>query len=201
MVEEHVERKLAAILVADVVGYSHLMEIDEVGTLGRLKAFRQNVFEPVVAHHGGRIFKLTGDGALAEFGSAVSAVRSAMEIQQAAVDWNQQQRTDDPIVLRIGISLGDVMVQGRDLYGSGVNVAARLEALAEPGGVCISGNVQEHVKRLASLDLQISGPATLRTWRNQFSISKLIQELMSLFDLQLRVGPIRQSVFAKLATV
>ena len=162
MVEEHVERKLAAILVADVVGYSRLMEIDEIGTFDRLKAFRKNVFEPSIVKHGGRVFKLTGDGALAEFGSAVAAVRSAVEVQQAAVDWYEQDQAGEPIELRIGISLGDVMVQGHDLYGNAINVAARLESLAEPRGICISGNVQEHLKALSEFQLTDLGTCNVK---------------------------------------
>lgn len=146
MTEERVQRKLAAILAADVVGFSRMMEKDEEGTLTRLRALRRDLFEPIVREHGGRVFKTTGDGALVEFKSASDAVRSAVGIQKAIGERNNGVEDDARIELRIGVSLGDVMIQGSDLFGNGVNVAARMEALAAPGGICISGNVQEHVK-------------------------------------------------------
>src|SRR5262249_49576450 len=132
--QRQMERRLAAILAADVVGYSRLMEQDEAGTLAALKQRRKEVLEPLVAKHHGRIFKVTGDGVLVEFGSAVNAVQCAVDLQQAMAS----QRDDRQIVLRIGINLGDVVVEGSDLYGEGVNIAARLEAIAEPGGICVS---------------------------------------------------------------
>jgi adenylate cyclase len=145
MGEERVQRRLAAILAADVVGYSRLMEADEQGTLARLKSLRRDVFQPTTNQHGGRIFKTTGDGALVEFTSAVNAVQSAIEIQTALAARNSHLAEGQRIALRIGVSLGDVMVEGGDLYGNGVNIAARMQTLAEPGGICISGNVHEHV--------------------------------------------------------
>ena len=145
MAEQSIQRRLAAILVADVVGYSRLMGEDDAGTLSRLKALRRDVFEPKLKQHGGRIFKTTGDGALVEFASATEAVRSAIEIQRTLAKRDADVAEGEPITLRIGISLGDVIVEGRDLYGNGVNIAARMEDLAEPGGICISGNVQEHL--------------------------------------------------------
>ncbi len=132
-------RRLAAILAADVVGYSSLMNDDETGTLAALKAHRAEVFDPVIAERGGRLVKLMGDGALVEFPSVVEAVEAALAIQQ------QVAAGDGPIRLRIGINLGDVIIDGDDIYGDGVNVAARLEALAEPGGVCISSVVHESI--------------------------------------------------------
>ena len=145
MAEERVQRRLAAILAADVVGYSRLMERDETGTLGRLKSLRSEVFDPTTAQFNGRIFKNTGDGALAEFGSAVDAVQCAVEIQRTLARRNDELPEDMGIILRIGISLGDVIVEGDDLYGNGVNIAARMEGLAEPGEICVSGNVHEHM--------------------------------------------------------
>jgi adenylate cyclase len=141
MAEDRVERKLAAILAADMVGYSRMMGEDEAGTLVRLKALRRELFEPKTKQHRGRIFKTTGDGALVEFKSAVDAVNSAVDIQRALAESQECVPEDRRIQLRIGVSLGDVMVEGSDLYGRGVNVAARMEGLAEPGGICISGNV------------------------------------------------------------
>jgi adenylate cyclase len=137
------ERRLAAILAADVVGYSRLMSNDEEGTLVRLKAHRDEVADPAIAKHKGRIVKLMGDGMLAEFASVVDAVRCAVDIQEAMREHGADLPEDRRIQLRIGINLGDIIVEGDDIYGDGVNVAARLEALAEPGGICISSIVQE----------------------------------------------------------
>src|SRR5262245_42739569 len=120
MAEERVQRRLAAILAADVVGYSRLMEQDEAGTLAALKQRRREVLEPLVARHHGRIFKVTGDGVLIEFGSAVNAVQCAVDLQQDMAAANSDQTHDRHIVLRIGINLGDVIVEGSDLYGDGV---------------------------------------------------------------------------------
>ena len=151
MAEERIQRKLAAILAADVVGYSRLMESDEAGTLNRLKALRQELFVPTTESFGGRIFKVTGDGALAEFPSAVDALNSAVSVQRELADRNARLPENQRIELRVGISLGDVIVEGDDLYGRGVNVAARMEGLAKPGGICISGNVHEHVRGTSGL--------------------------------------------------
>jgi adenylate cyclase len=139
------QRRLAAIISADVVGYSRLMGRDESGTLARLLEHRKQRFEPVLARHGGRLVKLTGDGALAEFPSAVNALSAAIEFQQAMSEANQDQPEDTAIVFRIGLHLGDLIVDGDDLYGDGVNVAARLEAEAPPGGIVISGDVHNAV--------------------------------------------------------
>ncbi len=133
------ERRLAAIMAADVVGYSKLMAADEVGTLATLKAHRADLFDPLVARHNGRIVKLMGDGVLVEFASAVDAVDCADAVQRALAE------SDGPVKLRIGINLGDVMIDDDDVYGDGVNVAARLEALAKPGGICISNMVYQNV--------------------------------------------------------
>jgi len=145
MAEERVQRRLAAILAADVVGYSRLMEQDEAGTMAMLKARRKAVLGPLVAVHQGRVFKVTGDGVLVEFASAVNAVQCAVELQHAMSTANGDLQDDRHIVLRIGVNLGDVMVEGGDLYGDGVNIAARLQAIAEPGGVVISGTAHDHV--------------------------------------------------------
>jgi TolB-like protein/class 3 adenylate cyclase len=145
MTSERVVRRLAAILAADVVGYSRLMGRDENGTVVRLKAHRTVRFEPALVHHGGRLVKLTGDGALAEFPSAVDALGAAIEFQQAMAEANQNQPEDTTIVFRIGLHLGDLIVDGDDLYGDGVNVAARLEAEAPAGGIVISGDMYNAV--------------------------------------------------------
>jgi adenylate cyclase len=144
--EQRVERRLAAILAADVVGYSRLMGANEVGTLRALKSLRKEIVDPALTAHGGRIVKLTGDGILIEFKSAVDAVACAVEVQRAMARRNAGTLADRRIEYRAGVNIGDVIVDGEDLYGDGVNVAARLEALAEPGGVWISGAVHEHVR-------------------------------------------------------
>ncbi len=138
-------RRLAAILAADVVGYSRLIRIDEERTLLRLKAIRTELIEPAVAKHNGRIFKVMGDGGLAEFASVINAVSCAVDIQKAMNDGLVESADEQPIQLRIGINFGDVVVDGGDIYGDGVNVAARLESLADPGGICISGKVYGEV--------------------------------------------------------
>jgi TolB-like protein/class 3 adenylate cyclase/tetratricopeptide (TPR) repeat protein len=145
MAEERARRRLSAILAADVVGYSRLMEADEEGTLIRLKALRRETIDPAVAGHRGRLVKLTGDGALVEFASAVDAVRCAAAIQQAVAERQQSEPPERRITLRVGINLGDIIADDDDVYGDGVNIAARLEALAEPGGILISGGVHEQV--------------------------------------------------------
>src|SRR6516165_9137784 len=139
-------RRLAAILAADVAGYSRLMGLDEEGTHERLQAHRREIVEPKIGGHSGRIVKTTGDGLLAEFASVVEAVRCAAELQRAMIEREAGMPDDRRIRFRIGINLGDVIVEGDDIFGDGVNVAARLEALAEPGGICISRVVRDQVR-------------------------------------------------------
>jgi adenylate cyclase len=141
-----VERRLAAILAADVAGYSRLMGADEEGTLERLKALGRELLDPKIAEHRGRIVKTTGDGVLVEFASVVDAVRCAVAVQQAMPERNTGVAADDRIELRIGINLGDVIVEGDDIYGDGVNIAARIEALADAGGVFVSNTVHDQVR-------------------------------------------------------
>jgi adenylate cyclase len=142
---ENIARRLAAIFAADMVGYSRLMEADEEGTIARQAAHRKELIDPKIAEHNGRIVKLMGDGMLVEFGSVVGAVKCAVEIQAAMDERDADVPDDIRIRYRVGINLGDVVIDGDDILGDGVNVAARLEALAEPGGICISGTVFEHV--------------------------------------------------------
>src|SRR5215469_10823177 len=146
MAEERVQRRLAAILAADVAGYSRLMQADEAGTLARLKIRRSEVLRPALDRHRGRIVKFMGDGVLVEFASAVDAVECAVELQRGMESANADLPEDQQIRLRIGINLGDVMVEGSDLYGDGVNIAARIEALAAPGSVVVSRTVFNHVR-------------------------------------------------------
>ena len=144
--EHRVERRLAAILAADVAGYSRLMTADEEGTHFRLLTHRREVIEPKVREHRGRIVKYTGDGALAEFGSVIGAVRCALEVQQLMLARNAGVSQSRRIEFRMGINLGDVIVARDDIYGHHVNLAARLESLASPGGICISADAWRHVR-------------------------------------------------------
>jgi adenylate cyclase len=144
--KQPVERRLAAILAADVAGYSRLMGADEEGTLEGLKAHRRELADPKINEHRGRIVKTTGDGMLVEFSSVIDAVRCAVEIQRGMIDRNTDTPEDKRITFRIGINLGDVIIDGDDIYGDGVNIAARLEALAEPGGICISRVVRDQIR-------------------------------------------------------
>jgi len=151
LANERVERRLTAILAADVAGYSRLMGADEEGTLARLKAHRRELTDPKIAEHRGRIVKTTGDGLLAEFASVVDAVRCAVEIQDEMSKRNADVPPERRIEFRVGINLGDIIIDESDIFGDGVNVAARLEALAEPGGICVSRMVRDQVRdKLAS---------------------------------------------------
>src|SRR5215470_17355530 len=140
-----VERRLAGVLAADVAGYSRLMGSDEEGTHARLKAHFGELVEPKIAEHRGRVVKNTGDGLLAEFASVVDAVRCAAEIQSAMADRDLDLAEERRLRFRIGVNLGDVIADGGDIYGDGVNIAARLEGLAAPGGICVSGTVRHHI--------------------------------------------------------
>ena len=139
-------RRLVAILAADVAGYSRLMGTDEEGTLERLKTLRRQLIDPKIAEYHGRIVKTTGDGLLVEFASVVDAVRCAAEVQRGMLDREPDLPDKQRIRFRIGINLGDVIVEGDDLYGDGVNIAARIEALADAGGVFVSNTVHDHVR-------------------------------------------------------
>jgi adenylate cyclase len=156
------ERRLAAILAADVAGYSRLMEQDEVGTLATLKDRRRSILQPLLAKHHGRIVKLMGDGVLVEFASPVNAVQCAVDLQQGMSAANSDQPKDRHIILRIGVNLGDVMVEGGDLYGEGVNIAARLETIAEPGAIVISGTAYDQVKNKVKVAFDDLGAQNLK---------------------------------------
>lgn len=151
-------RRLCVILAADIAGYCRLMGADEDGTLTALTAHRRELIDPAIAEHSGRIVKTTGDGFLAEFASAVDAVRCAVDIQRGMAERNKTVAEDRQLVFRIGLNLGDVIVQNGDLYGDGVNIAARLEALAEPGGICLSASAHEQVRdRIAAVRFEDLG--------------------------------------------
>jgi adenylate cyclase len=151
------DRKLAAILAADVVGYASLMERDEKGTHERLTAGRRELFEPEIARHHGRVFKLMGDGLLAEFGSVVDAVECAVSLQRGLAERNAEVPENQRVQVRIGINLGEVIVEGDDRYGEGVNIAARLEQLADPGGICVSGKVAKEVEKKLAFGFEPMG--------------------------------------------
>ena len=144
--QARVERRLAAILAADVAGYSRLMEADEEGTLTALRAIRRELGDPKIAEHRGRIVKTTGDGLLVEFQSVVDAVRCAVELQRGMAEHNAAVPQDKRIEFRIGIHQGDIIADDGDIFGDGVNLAARLEGLAEPGGICVSGGVHDEIR-------------------------------------------------------
>src|SRR6202008_3016557 len=140
-----VERRLAAILAADVAGYSRLMGADEEGPLGALRAVRRELGDPKIAEHRGRIVKTTGDGLLVEFASVVDAVRCAVELQREMIARNAAAPAERRIEFRMGINVGDIIIEDGDIFGDGVNIAARLEALAKPGGICLSAAAHEQV--------------------------------------------------------
>jgi adenylate cyclase len=162
MADRRINRKLAAILAADVVGYSRLMGADEAGTLAALKRHRETIFNPAVAAHNGRIVKLIGDGTIVEFGSVVDAVSCALSVQRSGAASRDATARQPTIVLRIGINLGDVIIENDDLYGDGVNIAARLEPLAEPGGICVSSIVHESVGNRIDVRFLDGGDITVK---------------------------------------
>ena len=162
MTTERVERRLMAILAADVAAYSRLVGADEEGTLAQLKAHRRALVDPKIREHRGKIIKTTGDGALVEFASVVDAVRCAVEIQRGMAERNAGVPPDKRIEFRIGINLGDIIIDGTDMWGDGANVAARLEALAEPGGICASSRVQEDVQGRLDIAFEDIGEQQLK---------------------------------------
>jgi adenylate cyclase len=162
MVSGRIERKLAAIVAADVAGYSRLMAADEEGTLARLKAHRKALIDPKIVEHSGRIIKTTGDGMLIEFASVVDAVRCVVEIQRGMLEQNADIPSDKRIDFRVGINIGDVIVDGEDIYGDGVNVAARMESLAEPGGILVSGVVRDQVRDKLSFSFDDLGDRNVK---------------------------------------
>jgi adenylate cyclase len=173
---ERMERRLAAVLAADVAGYSRLMGTDEEGTLARLKTVRKALVDPTIASHRGRIVKTTGDGMLVEFASAVDAVRGAVEVQRGMAERNRAVPQNQRIEFRIGIHVGDIIIDDNDIFGDGVNVAARLESIADPGGVCMSDDAYRQIRGKVDIAFGDMGPQDLkniaepvRAWRIQFS--------------------------------
>ena len=184
------ERRLAAILAADVVGYTRLMGADEAGTLARLKALRGEVIDPEIAEHNGRLVKLMGDGALVEFASVVDAVACAVAIQREMAARDEDMPEDRRITFRIGINLGDVIVEGDDIYGDGVNIAARLEGLAEPGGICVSRTVFNHVKGKVDFGFEDLGAQRVKNVAEPVQVYRVLLES----DAGVRV-PVRPAPF------
>jgi adenylate cyclase len=169
---ERVERRLAAVLATDVAGYSRLMGRDEEGTLARLKAVRRALVDPYIDAHRGRIVKTTGDGMLVEFASAVDAARSAIEVQRGMTEQNYGVSQDNRIEFRIGIHVGDIIIDDNDIFGDGVNIAARLENIAEPGGICMSDDAYRQIRGKVDITFEDIGSQTLkniaepmRVWR------------------------------------
>ena len=158
-------RRLAAILAADMVGYSRLMELDEVGTLARIKTHRLELIDPAIAKNRGRLVKTTGDGLLVAFESVVDAVHCAVEIQRRMARRNGDVAADRRIEFRIGINLGDIIVEDGDVFGDGVNIAARLEAIAETGGICVSGAVRDQVGNRLDVGFDDLGEQTVKNIR------------------------------------
>jgi adenylate cyclase len=160
---DHAERRLVAILAADIVGYSRLIEADEAGTLAAMKALRTEVIGPLLAEYHGRIVKLMGDGLIVEFGSVVDAVTCAVAWQRGIASRQSEVSPDRRIVFRMGVNLGDVVVEGDDLLGDGVNVAARLEQLCESGGLFISGTAYDQLQGKLELPLEFIGERHVKT--------------------------------------
>jgi adenylate cyclase len=162
MASDRVERRLTAILAADIAGYSRLMGADEEGTLTQMKTHRRALFDPKIEEHRGRIVKTTGDGLLAEFASVVDAMRCAVDVQRGMIARNAEIANDKRIEFRMGVNVGDIIIDGGDIFGDGVNVAARLEGLAEPGGICVSARVQEDIRGKLDIDLADQGEQQLK---------------------------------------
>src|SRR5437764_7429855 len=156
------KRRLAAIVSADVAGYSRLMGHDESRTLAALKAHRRELIDPKIAEYGGRIVKTTGDGLLLEFPSVVDAVRCAVDVQRGMAERNERVAADHRIEFRIGINVGDIIIDDDDIFGDGVNVAARLQTLAEPGGICVSSVVRDQVLDKLSFSFEALGPQDVK---------------------------------------
>src|ERR1700710_1100549 len=163
LTSERVERRLAAVLAADVAGYSRLMGRDEEGTLANLKSLRKTLMDPAIGGDRGRIVKTTGDGILVEFASAVDAARCAVEIQRGMAAQNADLPQETKIEFRIGIHVGDIIIDDNDIFGDGVNIAARLEGIAEPGGVCISDDAPRQVRGKVELAFDDVGPHNIKT--------------------------------------
>ena len=206
MPADRVERRLAAILVADVVGYSRLVGADEEGTIARLMALRGELIDPCVAGHNGRIVKSAGDGILVEFASAVDALRCAVEVQRAMAEREADRPEDHRIAYRIGINVGDILIDGDDILGDGVNVAARLEGLAQPGGICISRSARDQVRDKVEIGLKDLGEVEVKNIARPVRVFRVILDAgepssTALVATQQRITSARRPVFAALLVV
>ena len=202
--KQPVERRLAAILAADVVGYSRLMGTDEEGTLARLKEHRREFIDPKIKEHRGRIVKTTGDGMLVEFPSVVDAVRCAVEAQRGMGDRNGETSEDQRIIFRIGVNLGDIIVDGDDIFGDGVNIAARLEALAEPGGLCISRVVRDQIRDKLPYSFEDLGEQTVKNIARPvrtYGMSAAAAAATPLVPARARPSPARRSMIPSGAVI
>jgi TolB-like protein/class 3 adenylate cyclase len=195
MAEDRVDRRLAAIFAGDVAGYSRLMGLDEEGTLRQLKAHRKELVDPKITEHRGRIVKTTGDGMLVEFVSVVDAVRCAVDIQRGMAERNFEVPKDKRIEFRIGINVGDIIIDNNDIYGDGVNVAARLESLAQPGGITVSRNVHDQVCDKLSFGFEDMGEQIVKNIARPIGVHRV-----SLVD---SLSPVKSEVDldARLSTV
>jgi adenylate cyclase len=173
---QRVERRLAAILAADVAGYSRMMGQDEAGTLRRLKAVRRELVDPEIAGHRGRIVKTTGDGLLVEFPSVVEAVSCALAVQRAMAERDVATHEEQRIAFRIGVNLGDIIVEDGDIHGDGVNIAARLEGVAEPGGICISEDAFRQVRGKVEAEFADIGEQSLKNIARLMRVYRLVPE-------------------------
>jgi adenylate cyclase len=192
MSDDRVDRRLAAILAADVAGYSRLMGVDEEGTLRQLKIHRKELVDPKITEHRGRIVKTTGDGMLVEFVSVVDAVRCAVDIQRSMIERNAKVPAESRIEFRVGINVGDIISDDNDIYGDGVNVAARLEALAEPGGIMVSRNVHDQVRDKLSFGFEDMGEQTVKNIARPIGVHRV-----SLVDNAAPIAVIGAAVAAK----
>jgi adenylate cyclase len=170
------ERRLTSILAADVVGYTRLMGIDEAGTFRRLTALRETVLEPLIAGHRGRVVKLMGDGLLVEFASLVEAVNCAVAWQAAVAEHEAEQTDVDRLSFRIGVNLGDLIVEGDDIHGDGVNVASRLEGLAEPGGICLSDDAYRQVRGKIDQEFEDLGEREVKNLAEPLRVYRIVGE-------------------------
>jgi adenylate cyclase len=188
------ERRLAAILAADVVGYSRMMGANEVGTLTAIKAWHTDIIQPLMTKHSGRVVKLMGDGVLAEFASAVNAVECAVELQKTMAAASEGVAEGRRITLRVGINLGDVIVEGTDLYGDGINIAARLEAMAEPGGICLSDDAHRQVRDKLDVAFEDSGEHQLKNIARPLRIFRVRSGTLPVAPLQNLALPDKPSI-------
>ena len=194
---ERTQRRLAAIVATDVAGYSRLVRNDEEGTLNALRSHRQELIDNLIEQHSGRIANTAGDSLLLEFPSAVDAVRCALAVQQGMAERNSDIDRDKQIQLRVGVNVGDVVTQGEDLLGDGVNVAARLESLAEPGGVAISGNVHEYVRDKISIEFRDGGSRNVKNIERPISVWFWHNDTLHAKNLKARhVGNVSEAVSA-----